>query len=478
MIKILPSPITKILLILVGYVSLVSYLWNESFSFRVLFRNVFGNWIHVWFIPPGLLLSLCICFLVLSVTMTKNDRLTQTKLFVLWRNTDSFLLIVFAGWIASSLIMQAYTAAARGGSGATLPFTAAYLIGIAAIAELTARLRDKSFRRHLYWITFFQKHRIWTPLGFTTALLLTTNLLFLIFLSPATAFLFNYRLSFIIGFHFTPPWSFVNFASFLRIVAALTIAGLTYFITYLINIATQYDKANEEKIKSERFKSELITNVSHDIRTPLTSIINYVDLLKSEPLAGKPKEYISILDRKSARLKVLIDDLMSASKASTGNVSVNLDTVNLSELVGQVSGEVEEQFTQRDLTLVLRQPDAPIFVHTDSRHLWRVLENLFVNVSKYALAETRVFAELAQREDDVIFTLKNISQTPIDISGNELTEQFIRGDMARESEGSGLGLYIAKSLVELMNGTLAIRTSGDLFEVEILFRKRGYSKVQ
>ena len=160
---------------------------------------------------------------------------------------------------------------------------------------------------------------------------------------------------------------------------------------------------------------------------------------------------------------------MDASKAGTGNVQVELQEINLIELIGQIAGEFDEQFTGRDITLVLRLPDEPVLIYADSRHMWRAMENIFANAVKYALAGTRVFAELICRKNTVMFSLKNTSGIPIDVSSESLTEQFIRGDRARESEGSGLGLYIAKSLVELMGGTFAIRVSGDLFEVEIVF---------
>jgi len=236
-------------------------------------------------------------------------------------------------------------------------------------------------------------------------------------------------------------------------------------------MSAEYDKANAGKIRAERFKAELITNVSHDIRTPLTSIINYVDLLKALPVEHPDfTEYVGILDRKAARLKTLIDDLMEASKASTGNMNVDMREIDLCEIAGQIAGEFDEQFTERNLTLVLRQPDQPVTANADSGHLWRVLENLFGNMAKYALPGTRVFAEIGLCDGKPTISLKNTSQNPIDQSGGDmLTEQFIRGDRARQAEGSGLGLYIAKSLVELMGGRFEIRASGDLFEVEIAF---------
>jgi signal transduction histidine kinase len=254
------------------------------------------------------------------------------------------------------------------------------------------------------------------------------------------------------------------------VISSTMVLALDYFRSVVLALAGEYDRANEEKIRAERFKTELITNVSHDIRTPLTALISYVDLLKGLPVEHEGfTEYVGVLEKKSARLKTLIDDLMEASKATTGNVGVNLERVDLAEIVGQIAGEFEEQFAERDLALVFPQPSQPVFVQADSRHLWRALENLFANVVKYALPKTRVFADIALRDDGAWFTLKNTSQSPIELSGDALTEQFIRGDRARQTEGSGLGLYIAKSLMELMGGDLTIHTVGDLFEAELRF---------
>jgi len=250
----------------------------------------------------------------------------------------------------------------------------------------------------------------------------------------------------------------------------LTLISTTYFVTFALNLSAKYAEASAEKVRAEQFKSELITNVSHDIRTPLTTVVNYVDLLKKLPLEGDAAEYVSVLDRKADRLKMLIEDLIDASKAGTGNEEIVMQTVNLSEILGQIAGEFEDSFIAGDLTLVLTQRSEPVFINADNRHLWRVLENLFSNASKYALPGTRVFAEITLRgQDSPMFTLKNTSLAPLDLSGDALTEQFIRGDRARQSEGSGLGLYIAKNLVELMGGVFRIHITGDLFVVEIEF---------
>jgi len=250
--------------------------------------------------------------------------------------------------------------------------------------------------------------------------------------------------------------------------ALLLFNALSYFCAFVLGLSKDFEAANEEKLRAERFKAELITNVSHDIRTPLTSIISYVDLLKALPVEhDKFQEYIAVLDKKSARLSTLISDLMEASKAGTGNLPVHIEEIDLAEIAGQIAGEFDDGFARRGLTLVLRLPEQPVLVRADPAHLWRVLENLFGNAAKHALQGTRVFAELNQCDEQIVFSLKNTSQNPIDLNDDALMEQFIRGDRARNTEGSGLGLYIAKSLMERMGGQLAIEVDGDLFTAKL-----------
>ena len=476
MIKLLTHPLTKILLFLLGYAGFISILRELSHTLNVLINNAFGAWFYFGFHSSLLLVSISGMLLLVSVWKTRGRALTPPLAF--WRKLDAFLLPFFAIWIAVFLIFSTYSSwDIRNWNilGTLLLPLLAYALLILAAAELTARLRDKTLGQTMYWLHFFRIYPLYKPLGFLFSLLLISNVLILF--SMMTAPFHFRRIGSISVFLFLPqifahPTDTVtaapNITNFFFSIAAVTLIALTYFAVHLLNLSAEYDKANEEKIQAERFKSELITNVSHDIRTPLTSIINYVDLLKNEPLQGKSAEYRAVLEKKSARLKTLIDDLMDASKASTGSVSVKREKVNLTELLGQVAGEFEDQFKERNLTLVLREPDTAIFTDTDPRHLWRTLENLFSNAAKYALTGTRIFAELVQEEGNVVFTLKNTSARPIHLSGDSLTEQFIRGDMARESEGSGLGLYIAKSLVELINGQFTIDVSGDLFTVEIV----------
>lgn len=243
------------------------------------------------------------------------------------------------------------------------------------------------------------------------------------------------------------------------------------FCGYLNNINSTVQNAVDEKTRSERLKTELITNVSHDIKTPLTSIINYVDLIKKENVENeKVTEYISVLDRQSARLKKLIEDLVEASKASTGNLSVELTKCEPAVLLTQTLGEFDEKLKNAGLTPVLTCPENPLYIMADGRHLWRVFENLTANICKYSLSGTRVYLEIYEDSDNVCITFKNISKNELNISGEELTERFVRGDSSRNTEGSGLGLSIAKNLTDLQGGKLSIDIDGDLFKATVIFK--------
>ncbi len=228
--------------------------------------------------------------------------------------------------------------------------------------------------------------------------------------------------------------------------------------------------AVNEKMKSERFKTELITNVSHDIKTPLTSIINYVDLLKKEEIGNETaKEYISVLDRHSVRLKKLIEDLVEASKASTGNLSVNFDKCDVGVLLQQAVGEFDERLRQAEIIPLLKIPQENVIIKADARHLWRVFDNLLSNICKYSQNGTRAYIEASAQNGKAVVIFRNISKYELNISHEELMERFVRGDTSRNTEGSGLGLSIAKSLTELQNGNLRIETDGDLFKATVEF---------
>lgn len=235
-------------------------------------------------------------------------------------------------------------------------------------------------------------------------------------------------------------------------------------------IANGFHMAVEEAMKNERLKTDLITNVSHDIKTPLTSIINYVAILKQSDIADpKIQGCLDILEAKAQRLKTLTEDVVEASKVSSGNISLEYMDVDLVEMIQQTEGEMAEKFEARNLKMIVNLPAEPAVVHVDGRRMWRVLENIFGNAAKYAMPGTRVYADLKLEEDTVDLSLKNVSEHQLNISADELTERFIRGDLSRSSEGSGLGLSIAQSLTTMQGGTFNLYLDGDLFRVNIRF---------
>ena len=239
------------------------------------------------------------------------------------------------------------------------------------------------------------------------------------------------------------------------------------------DIAGGLSNAIEEKLKSERLKTELITNVSHDIKTPLTSIINYVDLLKKEGVDGeKAKEYLDILDSKSQRLKKLTEDLVEASKASSGAIKLNMERLNVNELIKQVSGEFEDKFKAHNLQEIISLLYVYLFINADSRYMYRVLENMYSNITKYAMEGTRVYTDILEKDNKILIQLKNVSKQKLNISADELMQRFVRGEASRNTEGSGLGLSIARSLTELQQGQFNIYLDGDLFKVTIEFEKK------
>lgn len=240
----------------------------------------------------------------------------------------------------------------------------------------------------------------------------------------------------------------------------------------LNHIRDGLNEALEKRLQSERFRTELITNVSHDIKTPLTSIVNYVDLLqKEEPKTEKQQEYLEVLSRQSGKLKKLIEDLIEASKASSGAMAVDLQPCDLSVLLDQTAGEYAERLEKARLELVLQKPEIPVTVLADGRHLWRIFDNLMNNIVKYALPGTRVYLRLQESGGAAEVTFRNISREPLTMDARELTERFVRGDASRHTEGNGLGLAIAMSLMRLQKGEMDIDLDGDLFKVTLRFPK-------
>ena len=245
-------------------------------------------------------------------------------------------------------------------------------------------------------------------------------------------------------------------------------------VIYLNDISNGFENAIQDRMKSERMKAELITNVSHDIKTPLTSIINYVDLLKQENIQDeKAREYIEILENKSHRLKKLTEDLVEASKVSTGNISLNLEKINIVELIKQATGEFEDKLKKRGLEPIINSDQNEINIMADSKYMYRIIENLYSNISKYALENSRVYVDIKMSKTEPVpnvqIEIKNISKDKLNISADELMQRFVRGDKSRTTEGSGLGISIAQNLTELQNGKFELKLDGDLFKVKLTF---------
>ena len=235
-------------------------------------------------------------------------------------------------------------------------------------------------------------------------------------------------------------------------------------------ISDGMQKAVEERMRSDRFRTELITNVSHDLKTPLTSIINYVDLLKKLNLQNPTaQQYIDVLDRKSQRLKTLTEDLVEASKASAGVLAVDRQRLETTQLVRQALGEYEDKLRDAQLRVIQRYPKEGAWILADGRHLWRILDNLLSNCAKYAMPGTRLYVDVIRRDGNVEISLKNISADPLNIPSEDLLRRFVRGDDSRSTPGSGLGLSIAQSLAHLQGAEFSIDIDGDLFKALVRF---------
>lgn len=254
-----------------------------------------------------------------------------------------------------------------------------------------------------------------------------------------------------------------------KIPTKYLIGSFKDFAAQLNTVSDTAKLAAEHEMRSERMKSELITNVSHDIKTPLTSIINYVDLLQKPHTPSQQQEYLEVLSRQSDRMKKLIVDLIELSKANTGNITVDIISLDAAETVNQALGEFADKLEAARLVSVFRQPEQPVMMKADGRLTWRVLSNLLSNAVKYAMPDTRLYIDLVRLEDTVLLSLKNVSKEELTIHAEELMERFVRGDTSRKSEGSGLGLNIAKSLMEVQGGQMELLLDGDLFKVTLIF---------
>jgi len=452
----------RIAMLFIGHMSAMSVAYAFNRSVRAYLSAAAPGFYKMQPFSAALLFAVAIALFVCSAWKSAGGKRPR-----FWQRLDLSLLFLFTGiiiFICVRFVMMVHRLLPFDSMAVIILFgsAAAYAAAVAFIYETLVRLRTKTLESSFIWLRFCKQFLPKHPLGVLLPVLLVRELFYI---APQTAQLALsspvFGQSYLTAVRVFPDWLPCT-------ISLCAAAALTVICAFILSLSTEYEKANTEKIRSEQFKAELITNVSHDIRTPLTAMIGYVDLLKGLPINDDTyREYTGVLSRKAARLKTLIDDLMEASKAGTGNMAVHLQSISLPEIVGQIAGEFDDAFRERDLTLVLRTTDEPCVVQADNLQLWRALENLFGNAAKYALPNTRVFAELHEQVGSVLFSLKNTSAIPIDAEADALTEQFIRGDRARHTDGNGLGLYIAKSLVELVGGTLTVRVSGDLFEAEI-----------
>lgn len=362
----------------------------------------------------------------------------------------------------------------------TIPIAAA---GFAFVLSLVRHIKNKTFFTHtliyrlIYlMVTFVRNVYDSGSVGVKTVLLVIGYPL----LVAATFFIFPITLGIAAWFAYKRVKSFTAIQEGVvrikdgDIQHSIDVGGKGEFAKLASNINSITDglkKAVSSELKSERLKTELITNVSHDIRTPLTSIITYVDLLKKEKDPSKVEQYIEVLDQKSKRLKVLTDDLFDAAKASSGNIPVQFERIDIISLITQGLGEVNDKIEDLDLAFKFSHPKDKVYIQADGKLLWRSIENVLSNIFKYTLKGSRVYIDIEDVGNEILLTFKNISAYELNISADELMERFKRGDESRSSNGSGLGLSIAKSLIEIQKGKFAIQVDGDLFKSMIYLPK-------
>ncbi len=419
-------------------------------------------------LPLGLLIFGLSFSALLSFTgLHGSDKTPQ--LYPVDRLPAELLALLFLLWLRAADSLSANLLLSLSGIIGTIePFSfwneiLAFLIKYLLFLPLCLSL-TRSYRTDTLWEHSLCRRLVKITQRYVSAAALTAPRFYstLLFLLPNAVGLLLAILLYIRFFRIQSLMSFLTATALLAILICID--------CYSYRIATGLKKAVSEQVKSERLKADLITNVSHDLKTPLTSIINYVDLMKREEITNpKLSQYLEVLDQKSHRLKTLTEDLVEASKASSGNVSMELMQLDYGEMVQQALGEFEDKLQLAKLEVIVRTPEQPVLIMADGRHLWRVIENLLNNCCKYALRGSRVYVDVTVSEENAACTIKNISSSPLNISPEELTERFVRGDVSRTTEGSGLGLSIAKSLTTLMKGKLEITIDGDLYKASVIF---------
>lgn len=462
----------------------------------ILFTTVRNQYENVIYIIPItiILLIIMLCIILIGIGKTRDEEGIHLTWFDKWPIEISTLLIIFVITVVCGFIFSI------GMNIQAIVSVVSFIIGMIAIyigcilllETVVKRLKSHTFLKttFLYWIykkikMIFSNMKLSLKVGISFAgfaiinwviFVISTNEPFLAFvlLLGVYAFCFIYILKRTIWnekIHEAIKQIYKG-NSTVRLDEQEYKGELKEIAIQVNDIAGGLSNAIEEKMKSERLKTELITNVSHDIKTPLTSIINYVDLLKKEDITTeKAAEYLTILDNKSQRLKKLTEDLVEASKASSGNLKMNMEKLEVNELIKQVSAEFADKFKVRGLEEIITFTKEPVYIKADSRYMYRVLENMYSNVSKYAMENTRVYTDIIEHGNNVIVQIKNISHEKLNITSDELMQRFVRGDTSRNTEGSGLGLSIANSLTELQKGQFHIYLDGDLFKITIGFKK-------
>lgn len=412
-------------------------------------------------------LSLTLYFFFFVLYMLSTWFTSESKTRSVFRHSDSGF-IIFLVFFSYYLTFNMVTSQGRAPI-LLLLFTIVYVLTLLGSSEILLRIRDKKFFEKFYWLNFFKMYAKRKPVILSLTAVLSIYIIYY-FLSIADLLvhrIYIYDGSCSIVVSPTSELSVFN-NLYLDLGFAISLGALTYLIHFVLYLSHDYEEVNEQKVRAERLKSELITNVSHDMRTPLTSLINYVDLLKTCDISDvNALGYIEVLNKKTQRLNILIQDLLDASKVSSGNIVLEKETINLVEMFGQLIGEYDDDFRASDLTMVYRPNKDNMNVTVDIHQFHRVIDNIMINALKYSLAGTRVFIELCEVDKGISLHMMNTSEQSIEILEDELTEQFIRGDQSRHTEGSGLGLYISKHLIELMGGVFEIKVTGDLFEVYI-----------
>lgn len=423
----------------------------------------------------GLILSLLYLVIVIGRKSFKDEVLHLNAVDKLYNDLNIALCItVIAFWVI--LIDELFEVIDKVLIPITIPFAACVLV---LILSLVKHFKNRTFLKHTLIFSIFYKLFKFVGDVYNSGSVAVKTVLIVIgypVLVALTFFIFPITIGFAAWLAFKRVKSFNTIQEGVAKIKDGDIhhsidvgeEGELGRLANNINSLTDGLKAAvDSELKSERLKTELITNVSHDIRTPLTSIITYVDLLKKEKNSPKVEEYIEVLDQKSKRLKVLTDDLFEASKASSGNIPVTFERIDIVSLITQGLGEVNDKIEVLGLDIKLSHPKEKVFIKADGKLLWRSIENLLSNIFKYALKGSRVYIDIEDLGNEVRLTFKNMSAYELNISADELMERFKRGDESRSSQGSGLGLSIAKSLIEIQRGKFAIQIDGDLFKAMI-----------